>query len=873
MGIQMSGCRARVKRTRRARSVTTAPIVSFSHLRRMQRIGSVSVAAAVASVLYGVGAPVYAQAQEANEAGPTGGESLSEVVVTANASQNVKKLDASYNIVSVSLDELKLANPQSTAEAYKLSPGIWPESSGGETGVNIDIAGFPNGGGDSPYFTTMIQGSPVYGSPDLSFMDSSSLVRLDDTIERVEIVQGGTSAIFTSGQPGATANFILRTGSDKTTGSVGVTYGFEGMERVDAFYSGKLTDGWYGSIGGFYRASDGVRDPQYTSDIGGQLTMTLKHDLDNGSLLFWYRTLNDKNQWVADFPYQVNGNSVSPYPGFNQLNSTYNSKQLQNFLVPNPAGGFQNDDISDGRGAQLNFFGSDLAEKFDNGWSISNNFMIDGGYVNTHALVNNANPLTLGAEIASLTLPAGLTAAAVTPSFANGAPVSLAQSVVTQQVWYVQKKLLSMTDEFRLSKEIFDGNTLTGGLYVAHYTDNDNWELGANALITNTPNASPIILQGVAGGNIYNVTSPQGIVNANQGYNILEQGHATNTAGYLSDSWKIDQWLLDASIRVEHIDLQQQTSNLVNKQLGSQFDLWDNAVSLPDGTYSRRGEHNTMPTFSVGANYEFTDHMSAYARVNNGVLFDNFDLVRCNVNNGVNGCGARNPPLTTIRNYELGFKMQNAFTYIDASVYDKEFSGIAYIPTNIDDVPIGPPSTYGSTAKGLRLVGSVNPFAAVDNQPLKDFKITVNGNYEQAHYKNFNGCYTYTNINNQVICGSINGQPLARLPKLQVRVTPSDTQNLGWGAVTEYVTYEHIGQHYQDNTGLNPLGSYYDLAAGLVAEVGDNWEFRVAGSNLTNQIGLTEGNARVGGNAVQNNVGFGRSILGREVNIQLKYKF
>ena len=85
------------------------------------------------------------------------------------------------------------------------------------------MAGFPNGGGDSPYFTTMIQGSPLYGAPYLSFMDNSSLVRFDDTIERIEIVQGGTSAIFGPGQPGATANFILRTGSDKTTGSIGVT--------------------------------------------------------------------------------------------------------------------------------------------------------------------------------------------------------------------------------------------------------------------------------------------------------------------------------------------------------------------------------------------------------------------------------------------------------------------------------------------------------------------------------------------------------------------------------------------------------------------------------------------------------------------------
>ena len=108
---------------------------------------------------------------------------------------------------------------------------------------------------------------------------------------------------------------------------------------------------------------------------------------------------------------------------------------------------------------------------------------------------------------------------------------------------------------------------------------------------------------------------------------------------------------------------------------------------------------------------------------------------------------------------------------------------------------------------------------------------------------------------------------------MQVRITPQDVQTFNWGTLTESLTYEHIGQHFQDQTGLNPLGSYYDLGAGLVATVGDNWELRLLGSNLTNQIGLTEGNARVGGNAVQNNVGFGRSIVGREGSIELKYKF
>ncbi|HLZ98451.1 MAG TPA: TonB-dependent receptor, partial [Steroidobacteraceae bacterium] len=482
------------------------------------------------------------------------------------------------------------------------------------------------------------------------------------------------------------------------------------------------------------------------------------------------------------------------------------------------------------------------------------------------------NPATLGAYLGTLKLPAPLTAGAVQAHYANGAPVPLDTSVITEQVWQVRKKLMNLTDEFRVAKEVFDGNTLTLGVYAAHYTDNDAWSLSSNVLMDNVPNASPIILQGVAGGNIYNVTSPQGIVSANGGYNILEQGKATNVAAYLSDSWKLNSWLFDASVRVEHIDLQQQTTNLSPKQLGSVFDLWDNAVNLPNGTYSPGREHNTMPTFSVGANYEFTDNMSAYVRVNDGVFFDKFDDVRCNVSNGSNGCPA-SPPLNTVRNYEGGFKIQNRYTYIDAAIYDKEFKGIPYQPVNSEHVSIGPSSTYGSTARGGRIVGSVNPFADFDLQPVRDFKITVNAEYERAHYKDFAGCYLYQAISGATVCGSINGQPLARLPNFQIRVTPSDTQTFPWGSVTEYMTYEHVGQHYQDNTGLNPLGSYYDLAAGIVTQFGDSWEIRLAGSNLTNQIGLTEGNARFGGNTAQNGINFGRSILGREGNIEVKYKF
>ena len=839
-----------------------------------------SVAAVVAGILGGISilavpGPAHAQAptppaqqQSSTLLAPSNTSRLQEVLVTATPI-HVTQLDASYNIVSVTRHQIAMTDPSSVAEIYKMSPGVWPESSGGETGANIDVAGFPDGGGDSPFFTTMIEGTPLYGAPYLSFMDSSSLIRMDDTVKSIQIVQGGPSAIFGPGQPGATANFILRTGHRRQKGSVALTYGFQGKERIDAFDSGMITHGWYYSIGGFYRTSDGVRNPQYPANQGGQLTATLKHTFAHGSLLFWARTLHDHNLWVADMPYTVKNGTVSTYPGFNQLNSTYDSDQLENFQVPDPACKcFENDNISDGRGADLSYFGSDFNDRLGNGWSISNHFIFDGGRVPTHALVNSGNPTTLSSFLSGLTLPSVLTPADIMATFPNGNVVNPNQSVIEQQVWYVQKKITNVIDEFRVNKQFGDGNTLTMGVYAAHYTDNDNWSLSANALMTNQPNAAPIILSATAGGNLYQVSSPQGVVNANGGYYILEKGSATNVAGYLADTWKIHHWLLQAGVRLEHINLSQETTNTSPVQMGTPYDLWDNSVDLPNGTWSHGYENNTMPTYSVGVNYQFNNHMSAYVRVNNGVLFENFDDVRCN--NG--GCPSK-VPLQTVQNQEVGFKVANRWTYINASIYHKTFKGLAYTPENADGVPIGPASTFGSTSVGVNLVGSVNPFADSHIQVLRSFRIAVNGNWENAYYQNFRGCFLYENINNQEECGTIDGKQLARLPKYQVRITPSDMQSFSWGILEEQVTYEKIGIRYQDDTGLTPLPSYYDLAAGIDAMVGSHWQFRLLGSNLTNQIGLTEGNARFGGNTVQQNVGMGRSIFGREVNITAQYRW
>ncbi|HET7065340.1 MAG TPA: TonB-dependent receptor [Rudaea sp.] len=818
-------------------------------------------------------------------------QSLEGIVVTGTAT-SVRKLDASYSITAANLEQIKMANPKATADILKISPGIWPESSGGQTGANIEIAGFP-GGGDAPFFTNMVQGSPLYGMSSLSFMDSSSLLRLDDTIDRVEIVQTGPGVLYGAGQMGATANFILRQGSSEPHGDIGVTYGDEGLLRVDGFYGFKIADGWYGSIGGFWRESDGVRDPQFKSDSGGQLTATLTHDLDNGSFMLWARRLDDKNQFIVPTPFiEDSSGNFSKYPGFDGLTDSYGSHAIQHVNIVNPAGGTENADLANGRGGQLNYFGGNYDAEF-NGWTVSDRFLWDSGDLDTNALFSGPNPKPLGYFLYGCKVPSGQNSGfcdsnnhPIDGNWLNdyglgNLPVgsvnysgggSLDQSVIQQGWWWIQKHLKNLNNDFRLSKEIFDGNTLTGGVYLAHYTDEDNWSLGNPMLMTNTPNATPITLSYVDGGVTKYITNPQGILGYGKGFNILEHGTGDNKAFYLADSWRWNNWLFDIGGRIENIDVDQYTCNQKNVNLdGDPNTLWDNTAQICDGTFTHLNYDKTHPSFTIGANYDIADNMSAYVRGSTGGHFNDFD-------NGIRGTGGNFSPMQKIHNFEYGWKWQSEWAFIDVTGYHRQFTGLTNSRTSSTAVPLdcnGDPTSesglpqctyiYGADTKGVNFHGLFT---------WTNFKVDTLVAWQDGHYSHAASAIPYTDVNGNTLYADYNGKPLQRQPKLRWYVTPSYNFAFDWGNILPFVTYTHVGQRYEDQTGLAPLGEYDTWDFGVVANYGPNWEFRLQGTNLSNEIGLTEGNARVAGVPTgPGGILLARSIEGREINFQVRFKF
>src|ERR1044072_3955913 len=105
----------------------TTPLFSLTEkscVRRSAHLGFHGLTALAVSTTLAI--PAVLQAQEQDEA--TRDESgLETIVVTGTASSTgVKKLEASYNIVTANEAEIRAAHPKRTPLLLKTSPVMWP---------------------------------------------------------------------------------------------------------------------------------------------------------------------------------------------------------------------------------------------------------------------------------------------------------------------------------------------------------------------------------------------------------------------------------------------------------------------------------------------------------------------------------------------------------------------------------------------------------------------------------------------------------------------------------------------------------------------------------------------------------------------------
>lgn len=612
--------------------------------------------------------PAFAQEEAAAE------DETAEIIVTGTpGGSELRKQDASFAITTVSADDLTTAAPKSTAEVFALVPGVWAESSGGKAGANIDVRGLP-GGGDAPFVTMAIGGAPIYGTPSLSFFEQSSIFRTDETIASVEALRGGPNAVFGRGEPGVTLNFRLKEGREDTEGRVKLSTSDYGLLQADGVVSGKLSENLFYMVGGYWSQSKGIRDAQFNSEHGWQVSGQLTYRADNAKVNLWTRQTDDFGQWYLPMSL-VSGNDLGT---FSQLGDATRFRTLR----INGAGDTRTLDFKNGRGWKGNISGFNADVDLTDIITLRNNMAFTKGSADTYGLVPDGSPVRVSALPARGSRPAG------TASTLGGAALTGTEFVQNYGHWVVQKDLKSFTNDFSVA--IGTGrNELTLGWYHSSFSSKDFWTLGNFTPLHNVQNGN-FLAANVTCADLQTAGSGSGC----WGYGIDAKGNADVNALYIADSLEVtDKLRIDAGVRREWIDLDY---------------LLDSGPGYPDGTRDlnvRLSDSDWAYTFA--ANYAFTDDLGVFARYSDGFVFPNFDDIREN-NLNVNG----------IRQLELGLKFSSDRFSLFATGFRNTNDSFESVVGGII-----PPTSFKTRSTGVELDGRFR---------LGDFNLGFIATYQDA---------------------------------------------------------------------------------------------------------------------------------------------
>lgn len=781
-------------------------------------------------------APAAQQTAQTSEPPPAGEESLfgvETVIVTGTAVSERTKFDSSVAISTFSAEDIARQAPASSAELISAVPGFWVESTSGTTQGNVFARGIIQDGGYR-YVGLMEDGIPIYPVFELSFYNPDQFVRVDDTIERVEALRGGTAPIFTAGAVGGTINFVTQSPKDTPRGAFKLGVTDYGSYRSDVSWSGPINDDWGIALGGYYRTSDGVRDPGYTADKGGQFRVKLARTFDNGSLELFAKYIDDRSLFVVPIP--LTGDPSDPH-GINGADAgTYSlhSADLARAGLPVTAAevGLRGSDLEDGIHPQLATFGGKLHWEFNDTVSLTNLLRYTDGEVRFDGIFPGDPPVTGAAFAAKRGVAANYSV------ISTGASYAANQLVQNHGHWVVNKEFDALQDDVRLNFDL-DTHALSVGLYVADYSMADRWSLGNTLLMDVSNRPRRLSLPGVTDANGFTSYAS---------FNLLTDWDAKAYSLYAADEWQVtDALRFDFGVRYDTQDIEgtlREGSTTVAPNVPTDLDgnpatTYDRGVSIIGANRRTVDEDFDNTGYSVGFNYEFTPQHAMFGHYTDSAKLPHFDDVR----NGV-------LQKDEVINIELGYKASIDTLVVFATLFQTEF----------DNVPFTDILANGQTVvrraetrtRGVELEGEFQPVRALGVR----FSITQ----QDPEYQNFTGSRTDNT-----------GNTIRRIPKTMVRVTP--TYTFMEGAARAYFTYTYAGKRFANDENTIELPSYYKLDVGAMYDVGA-WTLQVTADNLTDEIGLSEGNPRtdVGAGGI-GNIYMVRPLFGRSYMGSVTYRF
>ncbi|GIL38497.1 TonB-dependent receptor domain-containing protein [Roseiterribacter gracilis] len=789
-----------------------------------------------------------------------------EIVVTSRAgTETRRKVEASYAITTLSEEQLRMRGPTSVPDALKSVPGFWVEASGGEASANIRARGIPLEG----YSTVALyeNGLPVQHDSGMSYLNADQSFRLDETIERLEVVRGGPSSIFAAYAPGGTINFIPRRASDHVESLAKFTISDYGQRRVDGWLGGPVGD-WRVSAGGFFREDHGVRDPGFRADHGGQFRATVAREFERGRVELDVKRLDDVVDFYLGVPVRLDEHGdAKSIPGFNPNYGTLAGPDTKNRVFRTRTGPYDFD-LTEGTHVALTQATLKLDYSFDD-WRLENG----ARYRDSNTVRNGLFPVTpmISRDRVASFLPAAkalfptvdhvVLRYADTAQPYNGGIQNGNGLVIDAMLRAVVVPEHEFVDDLRLLRKLSlaGDHDIAMGVYFANVEERFQ-RVSASGLLEVRPQARMLDAVAVdAAGRVLGAMTENGITRYGSEYANSRTGSNT-IAAYVSDEWKIAPRLrLDMGVRFEHVAMHGSAERTATINLRQSPTAADDTAISGTGIFDPLDRNFDHTSWTLGTSWQLTPDTALFARYTGTSRLPS-------LNDFLTNPSRTDMRKQTIHLAEAGWNLSSSMVSLYATgfytAYDSfTFGELVFNPaTNGYDSH----SNYADTRSyGVELEGTVRPLSWLE----VNFALT----WQRSAFRSFRFIESVNGVPTQ---RDYTGNRLIRAPASSARITPG--VNLFDGRVRAEVDVEHYGKRFADAANTQTLPAYTVFGAKLRLDVSDAISVYVYGENLFNEIGLTEGNPRTGqisSNDAGAQVFIARPIVGRNFRLAAMYKF
>ncbi len=788
------------------------------------------------------------------------------LIVTARAgSEQRTRALTSYSVSVIPQERLRETGVSSVADTLRNVPGFWVENSGGEASANVRARGIPVDGYASVQLAE--DGMPIQHDPGLGYLNADQSFRLDETIGQVQVVRGGPSTVFSSNAPGGLVNFITRKVGTTAEGLIKTTLGDDGLYRTDFWYGGPLGD-WRAAVGGFYRVERGTRDPGFNFNDGGQFRVALGHDLGRGTIDLDVKHIDDHVGFYLGQPYQVSGSSIQGIPGLDATKGILSGPETQSLRLRTNNGQI-NYDLTSGTTVKLDQFSGHLVQDMGESWHLDDRLR----YRTTDQVRIGLFPASVQTGALRLTqlksAAAGLfpTTSSLAyryvdkPGSLYAAPQNASGLEIDDSARDIAVSEHELMNDLRLSKTFNTGgqthDVTVGAYYMAAH---ESFQRYAAVLVLDASTHARLmdVVALDANGAVVGSLTENGVLRYGSEF-ANGQGNQRTMALYFADEWQVnDQLRIDLGAREESMKTNGAAEGSTTTNLGQTTTLSDRTYLKGSGVFTPYDRTFSALTWTVGTNYQLDATQGLFARYTRAARLPS-------ISDFITNAGAT-PVINKTDMLELGYKFSRPWLDAYVTAFDTEYHNFGVSQTVYSNTTNGYVNqTYFANTRdyGLELDG--------DLRPNDWFDIGFSGTIQNP---------TFTSLKYTVLSGGVlttldyNGHQLLRVPKTSLNLTPA--VNLFNDRLRAELSVEYYSDRYADAASTQKLPAYTVLNASVRYKMTPDLTLYLSGYNLTNEIGLTEGNPR-SGELLSSQAGapvfIARSIVGRTIKAAVLYKF